>query len=814
MFLRRKLLRWSGGVVLLGLGIIVVLHIVNAIRLDALELGSNVEKVVDRAETMSGLALPEYQDLTLARLTPNPLNGDLYRFDDNLESARITGSSTHTSPDDTSEFAFQLEFDDLSEPELVAANGQSSVERRDGLLVVTQRDEDYLINSTPIQVPLSSMSEVIIRARADKGNRFGLLWAAEGKESTITKNKLSLDLIADGEFHTYVVNVQNSFRRGVGMDENISVLGVAPSNVEGAVVEIDFVRLVSKLWKYQLERNGTSYEAVDDEMRPVLYMLANQKLEYLVEVPSQQPRMTFGNAALLEDPPIDAAVSVVRGTESTRIFSTSNPASDHWQDEELDLSPWAGETVRIVFEVQGTGKNVVFWSNPMVQAAPQRRFNVILLLEDALRGDHLSSQGYERETAPEKTKLMNERGIVFTNAHSQATKTRPSIASLMTSLYPTATGVWNFSDQLSNRYLTLAEIMRAQGFVTAAFIQNGNAGPYAGSHQGFSSLRDSSTIGNSTDDVFGQRIVGWLDKNRDRNFFLYLHAIDPHGIYDPPPPYDRWYREAPPETLVGKERLQYGPSLDPEWADVPSGEARRLLYDGEIRHNDAVIGRFISELDKRNLLDDTLLILVSDHGEWLGERGLWEHHPPGNRPVIHVPLMVVYPKLFESPKRIEESVQLVDVMPTILELAEVDDSDLLMHGDSLVSLMQGSDPNRWKNRVTVSEEPMAMKRNDPCVCGSLFFDEWQLHGTIRSWPSRVRSEFVKSAVYRFREDGITPVASFLPDLSSRIVRIRALSRIQAANIALWRKITEDEAGDIYRMDPDTLEELRGLGYVN
>lgn len=198
----------------------------------------------------------------------------------------------------------------------------------------------------------------------------------------------------------------------------------------------------------------------------------------------------------------------------------------------------------------------------------------------------------------------------------------------------------------------------------------------------------------------------------------------------------------------------------------------------------------------------------------MGERGFWEHHPPGNRPVIHVPLMVVYPKLFENPGRIEESVQLVDVMPTILELANVDNNDLLMHGDSLVPLMQGIDPDRWKNRVTVSEEPMAMDRNDPCACGSFFFGEWQLHGTIRGWPGRVRSEFVKSAVYRFREDGIVPVTSFIPDLSSRILRTHALSRIQSANIALWRKITEGEAGDVYRMDPDTLEELRGLGYVN
>jgi arylsulfatase len=813
MPLRTNLFRWLGRVVLAGAIASIALHVFNAIRLDVFELASNVETVVDRAETVSRQALPEYQDLALARLTPSPVNGDFYRFDDHLESAEIPDDSPAASPDDINEFAFQLEFDDAPEPELVPAEGQSIVEKRDGFLVVTQGDEDYLINSKPIRIPLSSISEIIIRARADKGNRFTLSWAAEGKESTIDENRLDLDLIADGEFRTYVVNVQDAFRRGVTMDENISVLGIAPSNTDGAVVEIDFVRLVSKLWKYEVERSGTSYESVDGDLRPVLHMISNQRLEYTVEVPSERPRMTFGTAALFNDPPMNASVSILHDTESIRI-SSSDLASDHWQDEEVDLSPWAGETVRVVFETRGGGQNVAFWSNPMIQSAPRRRFNVILVLEDALRADHLSTQGYARETSPEKTRLMNERGIVFTNAHSQATKTRPSVASLMTSLYPTATGVWSFSDRLSDRYLTLAEIMRSQGFTTGSFVQNGNAGPYAGDHQGFGSLREADTIGKSTADVFGERTLAWLDANRDRNFFLYLHSMDPHGAYDPPPPYDRWYREADPGTLAGKEDLPNADALDPEWADTPSAEARRLLYDGEILHNDAVVGRFVDELDKRGVLDDTLLIFVSDHGEWMGEGGHWEHHPPGNRPVIHVPLMVVYPKLFKTPGRIAESVQLVDVMPTILDLAEVDDSDLLMHGDSLVTLMQGTDPARWAKRVTLSEEPTAMDRSDPCVCGSLFFDEWQLLGSARGWPRRLKSEFVKSAVYRFREDGTVPVTSFLPDLSVRILRARALSRIQSANIAVWHTLTEGEAGDIYEMDPDTLEELRGLGYVN
>ena len=131
-----------------------------------------------------------------------------------------------------------------------------------------------------------------------------------------------------------------------------------------------------------------------------------------------------------------------------------------------------------------------------------------------------------------------KKGVLFLNAFSKAAKTRPTCPSIMTSLYPTATGVWNFSEMLDDRYLTLAEIMRNQGFATASFIQNDNAGPYAGLHQGFSNLFDAETMGSRDVEMYSKKLYGWIEANRDRNFFLYLHLIDPHGVYDPPKPFD------------------------------------------------------------------------------------------------------------------------------------------------------------------------------------------------------------------------------------------------------------------------------------
>ncbi|HEX9707068.1 MAG TPA: sulfatase-like hydrolase/transferase [Steroidobacteraceae bacterium] len=807
-------MRYFAWIVAAALGLFLALHVVNALRLDAAGLNRSARALIERAEAVSSRAIPEYQDLTLARLPPNPNNGKFYRFDDNLHAAKISGKPPDSALEPGNEFQFRLEFDGAGGPKLISADGRSHMNQAGGLLVVTHHLGDYLSTEEPLDIPLAQVADFVMRARADKGNRFKIAWAAKGREAKLGEQEFSLDLIADGEFHTYVVDARNAFAYGVGDDESISRLAIAPSNADGARVEIDYIRVVSRQWKYQLEQAGTSHETVDSELRPVVHMIPGQALEYSIEIPEKSPELSFGAAALFDAPALRLAVSVSTDKGSTTVFEAANANARQWQDQRIDLGRWAGQAVRIAFSVQGSGSNVAFWSNPIVRSAVERRLNVILILEDALRADHLSTHGYRRETSPWRTKFMGEGGAVFLNAHSQAEKTRPSVPALMTSLYPTATGVLNFSDTLSDRYLTLAEILRAQGYVTAAFLQNGNAGTYAGLHQGMSSLLDPQTVGGATEKVFGERLLEWIDENSDRNFFAYVHALDPHGEYDPPAPFDRWYREEPAESMVGKEALPRSESLDPAWAKTPSAEARRRLYDGEILHNDGVMAQFVEELRTRNLLDDTVLVFVADHGEWLGELGRWEHGPPGLRPVIHVPLMIFYPKRFPEPKRIDESVQLIDVMPTILELASVDRSELLMLGDSLVGLIDGGDPERWSERITVSEEAMLMTREDTCACGSLFYGEWQLHGSSWGWPGRITLPFVKTAVYRFRKDGVRPVASFLPDLYVRQLRQKTLASLASANLATWRKLTEGEQRDVYKMDPETLERLRGLGYVN
>jgi arylsulfatase A-like enzyme len=805
------------GVAVLVLALVGV-HAYNIVHLDPGAWRAAAEPLLARAREISERARPEYQDLALATLPPNPHNGPFYRLDETLHEAQVLEDPAGVAVAEGA-VIYGFEFEDAAEPGLVPADGAAPVVEGGMLKVMGYNGEDHFTNDQRLSVPQAELGDIVIRARASEPTWMTLAWSKEEEaRGDIWWNAIDVRLESDDEFHTYVINGRNALRRGLDPGDELARLFLRPARIAGTEVEIDFIRFLSKRNRYLAAINGVLYETLGGEMRKVLYMLPEQTLEWAIEVPQRAPTLEFGNGVLLDGHPVEFEVEIVAANESVALHSQNLDSTSGWQDFRFDLSPWAGKSVRLRLKVTGDARNVAFWSTPFIHSAPNKRFNAIIVLEDALRADYLSAHGYQLDTSPNKIALMSERGIQFDWAFSQATKTRPSVPALMTSLYPTATGVWHRSDALSERYLTLAEIMRAQGFVTASFIQNGNAGPYAGLHQGFDEIYDEQMMGQATEELLGERVFSWLGEHRDQNFFLYLHAIDPHGPYDPPAPFDQLYAETAGEgTPVRRKEF-----LDPASVDEPTLEGRQRRYAGEIRHNDDVLTGLLRKLDQLSLTQDTMVILLSDHGEYLGEHGHWDHHPPSLMPVIHVPLMMTHPSRFKQPKRIKDAVQLIDVMPTILELAEVDQTDLLMEGYSLVDLIEQQNTERWQNRVVIAEEPWAMYKENPCPCASMLHRNWQVISSTWLWPHYRRENilphlhaFVNTRVYEYREDpkGENFALSFLPDLYVRWVVSDLISELQQANMTAWRKFTEGDGVDV-RLDPDTLEHLRGLGYVN
>ena len=409
----------------------------------------------------------------------------------------------------------------------------------------------------------------------------------------------------------------------------------------------------------------------------------------------------------------------------------------------------------------------------------------------------MSCYGYSRATTPLTDKFA-EKGAVFLNAFSQATKTRPSCPSIMTSLYPSATGVWNFFEHLHDNYLTIAEIMRAQGFQTASFLQNGNAGPLAGLHQGFSYVVHDFDRENRSRSMF-KKVSDWIEIHNKANFFLYLHLLDPHGPYDPPDEYRYWYEEIDSGGDVLNKDFMFH---DPGWVENPTVEGRRALYDGEISHNDFNFNSLLKKLDELNLTDKTLVIVISDHGEHLGEHNLWEHKPPGYVQVIKTPIIMVYPREIPGKITIRQPVQNIDVMPTILELAGIRDQDLLLEGESLLSLINEENLDFWNNRIALSEEVVFKTgKEDARPLASIIFKGTHILKTIDK-------TMVK---FNYLEDEAENVSMNIEE-SERAFYTSFIQQIQNNNTKIWKTLTGGGEKAI-NYDPETVKQLKALGYV-
>jgi arylsulfatase A-like enzyme len=311
-------------------------------------------------------------------------------------------------------------------------------------------------------------------------------------------------------------------------------------------------------------------------------------------------------------------------------------------------------------------------------------------------------------------------------------------------------------------------------------------------------------MGTQPQQIYGERVLRWIARHRDRNLFVYLHTLDPHGVYDPPAPYDAWYREGGPGTEV-KPLYE---KVDPDWVEQPTREGRGRLYDGEIRHNDARLESFIEELDRLGILEDALLVFMSDHGEHLGERALWIHKPPGFIQVLHVPLLMVHPRLLPRGLRVSGPVQLADIAPSILEIAGVDVDPLPLQGSSLLPLVRDAASPQDDRSVGVSEEVTSYPaRRDPMVRASLFFDRWHFLRTEHE-----DRELLQVFDYVADPDELEPLASAsLDPLLQRRV-LGWMRRLKAANLAIWEQTTRGGTEEVH-FDLGVQDQLRALGYI-
>lgn len=373
-----------------------------------------------------------------------------------------------------------------------------------------------------------------------------------------------------------------------------------------------------------------------------------------------------------------------------------------WTGYEANLGQWAGEQVTLRFRAAGDDPGAVtLIGSPAVvpvgggeSAGGQP--NVLLILVDTLRADRLSLYGCGVSTSPHLDRLARQ-GVTFTSGFAPSSWTLPSVAALLTGRYPGELQVGTGQGATLIRGIpTLAEGFSQAGYDTAGFSANCILNPFQGYARGF----DTFYLAPFKDYTMpagrlNRRAEAWFAARGERPFFCYLQYMDPHSPYAPPgsdrrapsnagsfhPHRVGGYREADIHPLVmGHETL----------ASTAHVEAVVRAYDDEVRYVDFQIGRLLAGLDRQGLLERTVVVVLADHGEELYDRGFWSHGYTLYQEQLHVPMIFRFPpNLPERPERpaggqrIHTPVSLVDVLPTLFQMAGIEPAGMPTVGRNL-----------------------------------------------------------------------------------------------------------------------------------
>ncbi len=420
-------------------------------------------------------------------------------------------------------------------------------------------------------------------------------------------------------------------------------------------------------------------------------------------------RLYVGVAALGEQKAIPGlfAVSVDSGDGPQIVEEIRRPrAGKRWADFEVDLEPWAGEEITL----EGSASFAldppppVAWGPVILRPGPGarrgapeafRRPNILLVLVDTLRHDHLSSYGYPRSTTPRIDALLAEKGVLFEDAYAQAPWTLPSLVSLMTGRYPTELlperqAAYRIPDEVP----AISEMLGALGYETAAFYANPALHEGTGFGRGFDTFfapPGSFDWFNRHADDLSARVLPWVRAHRDGPFFLYAHYLDPHDPYENPDmvagqsPFNPGYDGTVTGRSVHRIYGGYDPLPDPS-KDVPQLTA---LYDSEISYVDRFVGELLGALGPE-VLANTLVIFTSDHGEELYDHGGFKHGQSLYEEQIHVPLLMRWDGRLPAGRRIEGTVELLDIVPTVMAAVE-GPKDPRWQGKNLLPVASGAE---------------------------------------------------------------------------------------------------------------------------
>ena len=702
-----------------------------------------------------------------------PPSTDPIRLIDELPSAVIEGSPTE--PDDLPEGAtwtFEGDANGWS-----VALGIEDFRVEDGALVGSTAMPTPPIGPAPaIAVPLPDLPvddvwAVEVRARVSAGAnlavRFGrgadlVLPAVFGNPMGIFQTPLQ----PGPEAQDYVIRPSNPLTVG----ESPGHLVLSPSDAVGADFAIERVRLVLRTEHLHSVPSGASWQGLGEIYHETIVSRSPERVHFDVELPAD-PFLEL-RVGSIESGPTVFRVEVTAEGEAPLTWEQNVTEPDQWTAGKLDLAEMGGRPVRVSLQLDGPQPGSLgFWGAAAVRSgtpevasaadtdsAPEQPQGVILILTDTLRRDQLDLYGYGRETAPTISRLGRE-GVRFADAIAQATWTKVSVPAIQTGLYPTTHTVANLPDRLPASATTIAEVFRDAGYATLGLASIPFVGRMTNLHQGYESFHEPGSLGDVQDDLerggttkssllLVPRLLEWLDERHGSKFFALLHVADAHSPFRPSPEHELLFAAEGEmdrlDEMTEKVRplikhplmKQFGmprreeltqAGVDPE--EFVGIEVNGL--DGSIKGMDAQFETLMQKLDELGLREKVLVALVADHGTELLEHDDHFHGHTLYGELNRVPMLLWGPSYVPNGVDVAATVQTIDLMPTMLDLAGLPTPELVQ-GRSLRSLFEGAGDAQWR-RPAITEAPVNFR--GPAEW-SLISEGWKL---VRKGPPRRRA---------------------------------------------------------------------------
>ena len=772
------------------------------------------------------------------------------RLVDIFSSDMVQGAPSAAAPPASAHWEF-AEGQDLQG--WTAAYGVADLKLVDGKLTGRSTSDVAVIYvATPADLDAKdTLFAVEVRQRTSGGTRVS---AATRNNAEVTFNEDAVKTTREGtppfqapltpgeEFQTLTMT-----SGGVSSLGSIKVLFIRPTDAPDQTFEIESVRLISQGDHSAEAPTSVGWQGLGNIFRESISMRSPERVAVELDIP--QNSWLDLHVGAVDDQPVTFRIDEIVGDNRETILDRTITTPHRWEDASLDLSGRTGHRKFEFYLDADQDFRTGFWGSPVVRVrnasaqvvkTPGEALggvrppkSVIFLMCDTLRRDHLNVYGYGRETAPNLARIASQ-GTVFLDNVSQATWTKASAPSLLTSLYPSSTRVMGQQDRLSASATTIAEVYRAAGYATVSFSSVAFTGKLSNLHQGYEELHEAASInrdpdyGPKTAREYVDRASDWIERHSDTPFFMYLHVFDPHARYEPRPPYNTMWSDAAGKekqeadraaalkgvrrsgSLPYREDLEKA-SVDPkQWVDYEQG-----WYDGSIRGMDAELGRFLQRIEELGLQDDILFAFVSDHGDEFQEHGgMWHGHTTYAE-LNQVPLVLYRPGVVPAGVQVKETVRNIDLMPTLLDLSGLQLPEYAQ-GQSLVPLIaateEGGDvlssaaQKGWAPEPAVTEKNIHPDGENPKEFESygLIAHGWKIVHNVQGRGDKNEFELYDHAA---DPKDLVDVAAANPDMLEKLK-----TELQTwHNMVQQNQLPTDASPEA--MTPDEADRLRSLGYI-